>query len=138
MGAPELLRLRLPASVVFVSVAREAVVSLARGLGFDQDSRDALRLAVGEACNNAVEHGGPRAVLSLRCLQEEGFFVAEVANTGGAFVPAGSAAMPDGNAEHGRGRALMETLMDAVEYETQGSDTLVRLKKRLPEALPTD
>lgn len=40
--------------------------------------------------------------------------------------------MPDPNSEHGRGRALMETLMDSVEYEKTGRQTLVRLKKRLP------
>ena len=128
----ELLRLRLPATAVFVSVAREAVVSLARGLGFASDDRDALRLAVGEACNNAVEHGGPKAILTLSCSQDASFLIVEVANNGGAFVPEGSASMPDADAEHGRGRALMQTLMDSVEYEETGRQTLVRLKKRLP------
>ena len=128
----ELLRLRLPATAVFVGVAREAVASLARGLGFAPDDRDALRLAVGEACNNAVEHGGPKAILTLSCSQDTSFLVVEVANSGEAFVPEGSAAMPDVDAEHGRGRALMETLMDSVEYEKTGRQTLVRLKKKLP------
>ena len=128
----ELLRLRLPASVVFIGVAREAVVSLARGLGFSEDARDALRLAVGEACNNAVEHGGPKTMLTLRCLQEAPFLVVELSNEGSPFLPDESATMPNPDAERGRGRALMETLMDAVEYETHESNTLVRLKKMLP------
>jgi anti-sigma regulatory factor (Ser/Thr protein kinase) len=33
-------------------------------------------------------------------------------------------------AEHGRGRALMELLMDSVEYLSQGGETLVRMRKK--------
>jgi serine/threonine-protein kinase RsbW len=129
----ELLRLRLPADPVFVSVARESVVSLARGLGFNAEDREALRLAVGEACNNAAEHGGDREMFTLRCLQDSITLVVEIVSAPSGFQPEAAAQMPlDANAEHGRGRALMEALMDSVAYELTAESLTVRLKKRLP------
>jgi serine/threonine-protein kinase RsbW len=128
----QLLRLRLPTDSAFVSVAREAVVSVARKLRFPEAEREALRLAVGEACNNAVEHGGQRGMLTLRCLQDYEFLIIEVSNGGEGVLPSDPAAMPDPSAEGGRGRALMEALTDGVEYLIGEGNTLVRLKKRLP------
>lgn len=128
----ELLRLRLPTDNAFVSVAREAVVSVARKERIKEPDREALRLAVGEACNNAVEHSGPRGMLTLRCLRDHAFLYVEVSNSGEGALPDSPAAMPDANAEGGRGRALMEALTDGVEYLVADGETLVRLKKRLP------
>ena len=128
----ELLRLRLPTDSAFVSVAREAVVSVARKERLPEAEREALRLAVGEACNNAVEHGGVRGMLTLRCLRDYEFLIVEVSNAGDAPLPASPAAMPDASAEGGRGRALMEALTDGVEYLIVEGETTVRLKKRLP------
>ncbi|WP_395092882.1 ATP-binding protein [Armatimonas sp.] len=128
----ELLRLRLPTDNAFVSVAREAVVSVARKLRFPEAEREALRLAVGEACNNTVEHGDERGMLTLRCLHDYEFLIVEVSNAGEGALPSSPAAMPDASAEGGRGRALMEALTDSVEYFVGEGQTLVRLKKRLP------
>ena len=127
----QLLRLRLPTDSAFVSVAREAVVSVARKLRFPEAEREALRLAVGEACNNAVEHAGVRGMLTLRCLQDYEFLIIEVSNAGEGKLPDAPIAMPDASAEGGRGRALMEALTDGVEYFVGEGETTVRLKKRL-------
>jgi serine/threonine-protein kinase RsbW len=128
----QLLRLCLPNDSAFVSVAREAVVSIARQLRFPEAEREALRLAVGEACNNAVEHGGERGMLTLRCLRDYEYLIIEVSNAGEGSLPHAPAAMPDASAEGGRGRALMEALTDGVEYQVGEGETTVRLKKRLP------
>ncbi len=128
----QLVRLRLPTDSAFVSVAREAVVSVARKLRFPEAEREALRLAVGEACNNAVEHSGERGMLTLRCLKDFEFLIVEVSNAGEGQLPKTPAAMPDASAEGGRGRALMEALTDGVEYLIADGETTVRLKKRLP------
>lgn len=128
----ELLRLRLPTDNAFVSVAREAVVSIARKERIKEPDREALRLAVGEACNNAVEHSGERGMLTLRCLKDHTFLYVEVSNDGEGTLPDAPATMPDGSAEGGRGRALMEALTDGVEYLISEGVTTVRLKKHLP------
>lgn len=128
----QLVRLRLPTDSAFVSVAREAVVSVARKLRFPEAEREALRLAVGEACNNAVEHSDARGMLTLRCLKDHEFLIIEVSNAGEGQLPETPATMPDAGAEGGRGRALMEALTDGVEYQIGQGETLVRLKKRLP------
>jgi len=128
----ELLRLRLPANAAFIAVAREAVVALARGLGFAEMERDALRLSVGEACNNAVEHGGPKSALTLCCFADSARLVIEISNPGEPFLPETAAVMPEPDAEGGRGRPIMEALMDEVEYVLTSGETVVRLTKRLP------
>lgn len=128
----ELLRLRLPTDNAFVTVAREAVVSVARQLRFPEPEREALRLAVGEACNNTVEHGGRHGMLTLRCLRDYEFLIVEISNGGEGVLPSTPATMPDASAEGGRGRALMEALTDSVEYAVEAGETTVRLKKRLP------
>ena len=131
----ELLRLRLPANAAFATVARESVVSLARGLGFSEDERAGIRLAVGEACNNAVDHAGGRAMFTLQCFQDDDALVVDVESRLPDAAPNVPVTMPSAEAEHGRGRALMEALSDHVEYENIAAGFRVRLRKSLPRTI---
>jgi anti-sigma regulatory factor (Ser/Thr protein kinase) len=46
--------------------------------------------------------------------------------------------MPDAEslAEHGRGMALMEMVMDSVQYLSDNGNTVVRMRKNRPAAAP--
>lgn len=131
MSDQELINLDLPARPPFVALARDAVFAVASELGLPEHERDALRLAVGEACNNAVLHGSEDTRMAVRCRRVGDQIVIEVENEGG-FAPGAPAEMPDPAAEGGRGRALMEALADGVEYRVSLAKTLVRLRKTLP------
>ena len=48
------VELRIPPRSVYVGVVRLALASLARGAGMDEEAVDDLRIAVSEACTNAV------------------------------------------------------------------------------------
>lgn len=130
MHEHDLLTLQLPARPESVAAVRDAVGELADDLGLSPPEREALRLAVGEACSNAAVHGAPNETMTVRCRQAGAEFVVEVENAGD-FHPVAEATMPDVSAESGRGRALMEALADRVEYVPVSGRTIVRLCKAI-------
>lgn len=125
--------LRLPARSFYISVARAATKAFSALLPFANDERGAIELAVGEACDNAVRYSDDDAEhFDMRLCVAEDSLIIEISNVGGGFVPDGPAVMPDAFAEHGRGLALMEHLMDEVEYLPGKDRTTVRMRKRIP------
>lgn len=137
MRYKEQIRLRIPGATEHVAVARNAVDAVSEGLRLSPDARAAIKLAVGEACDNAVRHtkrpGAPVIVI-----YRAGRDVVEidVGNRGNDFHPSGPAEMPPAEAlaEHGRGLALIELLMDDVEYLSERGNTIVRMRLARPLA----
>ena len=137
-GSPaegDVIELRIPSSAAYISVARHAVESVARRLPFGQSDVEDVKLAVGEACNNAVKHsleqdsGGP---VTVRCIVSPRSLEIEVRNCHAANLPCPDVSRaPDLNKEGGLGFYLMRQLVDHVEF-TWGDDfALVRLVKRI-------
>lgn len=124
--------LRVPRRPEAVAVARAAVDRLAEEMGFGDIDRASINLAVAEACNNAVLHG-TRDPVTVRCQRRGDAIEIEIASMGAPFQPSVPASMPAATSESGRGRALMEGMMDTVEYIDESCGTRVRLRKRLPE-----
>lgn len=126
------LRLTFPAQAAQVGMTRRALARFLREAGWTEDNADAVLLAVGEACNNAVEHCRPEQAVSLCCtLSRQGLSV-EVRNPGADFAPNLSAlcVLPEDEwATHGRGYALMSMLMDTVQVAAEEGQTVVRLFK---------
>ena len=129
--------LELPARPEQVGPARRAVADFMQAQTWDGDDADALLLAFGEACSNAVCYGGrgeadPRVTvlcerLDCGCLQ------VDVRNQGSGFHPdlSVAGAMPGAEefATHGRGFGLMLALVDEVQVLSEGNTTTVRLRK---------
>lgn len=53
----DIITLKLPSKAEYVSIARLAASVLSNSIGFDIEEIDDIKVAVGEACNNAVLHG---------------------------------------------------------------------------------
>ena len=51
------VELKIPSELGYERVAREAVTSVARRLGFSPERIEELKTAVDEACTNAIRHG---------------------------------------------------------------------------------
>lgn len=127
------LRLSFAAQTAQVAPARRALARFLRDGGWTQDESDAVLLAVGEACNNAVEHAVSASSVSVVCaLSAQGASV-EVRNKGGedlsSALPALCVLPEDTWATHGRGFALMSLLMDDVAVCAEDGDTVVRMFK---------
>lgn len=125
----------IPGETAFIPVARQTVDALGEKLRLSPGDRAAVKLAVGEACNNAVLHPGatslsPQVTVACRVLPD--FLEIDVTNQGNGFHPPLGAKMPDAEllSESGRGMALMELMMDSVEYLSLHGNTVVRMRKR--------
>lgn len=52
------VELKIPSELGYEKIAREAVATVAKNLGFDDSQIADIKLAVAEACTNAISHGG--------------------------------------------------------------------------------
>jgi len=53
----DVISIKLPSKAEYVSIARLAASVISNTVGFDIEDIDDIKVAVGEACNNAVLHG---------------------------------------------------------------------------------
>jgi anti-sigma regulatory factor (Ser/Thr protein kinase) len=124
---------RYPSAFRSVAEARHAVADFALDCGFDLADICDIALAVGEACNNAAEHGhNDSGQILLQCRFDGVDLAIVVSDNGRGFDVRGVGHTPgsNGKGDRGLGIFLMRTLMDAVEYDCAGGGTTVRLMKR--------
>lgn len=123
MATEELVRLDIPALPAFVGVARSVVTTVATTLeGIDDDRLDDLRLAVSEACTNAVDGkdaAGRRVVLS--CVVDGEALDVTIEEAAGGLSP-------DAIAEGGWGLQLITALVDDVTFSRSGGGTGITLR----------
>jgi serine/threonine-protein kinase RsbW len=139
----ETIQVRIPGSTAYIRVVRDAVDALADRVALSLEDRAAIKLAVGEACNNAVQHAPSNAdacsrmvAVALRIRPDA--LEIDVTNEGNDFHPAAHANMPTAEllSERGRGLALIELMMDSVEYLHHDGNTVVRMRKRHHHRVP--
>jgi serine/threonine-protein kinase RsbW len=129
------VELRIPPRAEFVAVARMAVKAVASRMPFGIDALEDIKLAVAEACTNAIEHAtggvGADAAIYIRCLLEPDQLVVEVQDCGGGaagpVVGPGAEELP----ESGYGLLLIQALMDDLRWDTGTDGTTVTMVKRL-------
>jgi len=119
------LELELPAEPESVSAARHALERWIAGTGEGQDDLLALKLALSEACANAVEHAyGPESGHTFRILVERrrnGAVAIEVSDSGHWRAQRGT--------QRGLGLRIIEELMDATDVELTSTGSTVRMRK---------
>ncbi|MGE5235295.1 MAG: ATP-binding protein [Acidobacteriota bacterium] len=113
--------------------AAQAVEEIGAGLGFPRDTLDEVKLAVVEACLNALEYGGTEVDVDLVAHPGRSPWI-EVAVTdrGPGFDPDAIAAPRIENKLHARrkrgwGLELIRRLMDRVEIESRPGLTRVHM-----------
>lgn len=131
--------LELPAEAGTVPVVRALVRASMLGLGIDQACVDDIVLALTEACANVVAHaaaddardGSGSYHVEIRF--DRSTCQIEVTDHGGGFDASDMrVGMPNGQAERGRGLAIIEALMDHVTFSSEpGRGTVVTFEKRL-------
>ncbi len=103
---------------------------LAVECGFSESEVFEIKVAVGEACANAIEHGSPRgrgAKVKVVCAYADKCLEIEVIDQG-VFKPRFPAFDSQLN-YRGRGIPFMLALMDEVEIKESDEGTTVRLVK---------
>ncbi|MDQ4090543.1 MAG: ATP-binding protein [Actinomycetota bacterium] len=136
----EVVELEIPARAEFVALARLVVSAIAASDSTLADERiDDLKLAVSEACTNAIEAHGAIATderVLLRCSADGGTVEVSIQDRGAGFDPA---QLPDHppvtdpdrlKFERGLGIPLIRALVDEVEFSSSQDGTAVRLLMR--------
>jgi anti-sigma regulatory factor (Ser/Thr protein kinase) len=125
----------VPVDRSYAAVVRQEVRLLVEGAGIAADATEDLMVALGEAFSNAVIHGtGTRSdwvVVSGRVstlFAGAGCQVALELRYPGDLFDTTPPDEPSVDELSGRGRFLMETLMDSVTYTFPPGETVVRLE----------
>ena len=144
----EIVELEIPARIELLSLARLVITGAATIEPTFSDERiEDLRIAVSEACTNAIEaHMDSGAVdrITIRCDLAEDRIEVEVTDKGAGFDPDDLDAAPD--AEHpdrleyesGLGIPLMRVLVDETEFRASPTGTAVRLVVSRSPRAPAD
>lgn len=125
----ERLALRLPAEPKALPSVRRALMRWLEEGGATQDEAYAVQLACHEACTNAIEHGYRFGEATFEVTGElrDAELTLTVTDSGGWRGA--------GDADRGRGFALMEGLMETVEVQPGRDGTTVIMKRRLGVAV---
>jgi serine/threonine-protein kinase RsbW len=116
----------------WVRTARTDVVRFARYCGFAPNELADIAIAVGEACNNAVEHAGSARDYDIWCEFDGSTIVIRVEDSGIGFDAGAPRPTPDLWQTRGFGIFLMKKTMDETEFATTGGDgAVVTLRKRI-------
>ncbi|NTW72371.1 MAG: histidine kinase [Eubacteriaceae bacterium] len=129
--------LTLPGNPEYVSVARLTLSGIANRMGFSVDAIEDLKVAVSEACTNAMKHGRGKNSENymVNYIVNHEKLIIDVCDNGVGFQM-DSIAAPDlkNPKESGLGLYIIKTLMDEVEVKSEkNSGTVIRMIKKLEE-----
>ena len=128
MSSPAAGKLGLSAVRSELSTARRYTGEAAAAFGFDADNCYEFVYAVNEAVTNAIRHGAPdaRGLIHLEFVADAERLTFAVRDCGTFALPLLDAAT---KSEHGRGLALMASLVDEIRLRTRPGSTIVQLAK---------
>jgi serine/threonine-protein kinase RsbW len=134
-----IVMLTFPAKAEYLLLSRLALAGLARVYPLEQELLADLKLAVTEACGNAVRHAygdedGPVSVAFA--IQDDRLEIVVEDRGAGLEVPADTEwTMPE-NHESGMGMAIISSVMDELDVAggPDGRGTVIRMTKYLDAA----
>jgi len=139
LGKRDLIEIRIPSKSEYVSVVRLTASGIANRLGFSYEDIEDVKVAIGEACINCIQHAYPKRsdkdeivvkfVLTISYLEMvvRDFGKGISQETVGKYLNINGKKKKD---EPGFGIFLMKSLMDEVNYNTEVTKgTEVRMKK---------
>jgi serine/threonine-protein kinase RsbW len=132
------VRLDFPAKADYLLLARLALSGLARTLTLDEEDVADLKLAVTEACGNAVRHAYEGSDGSVAVSYVVGPGTLElIVEDRGTGISDGDDASEDEHEplEGGMGMAIIRAVVDAVDVRegADGRGTVVHMTKYLPD-----
>lgn len=142
-GETAVVTLTIPCTPEYVGTARLTILGVASRMGFSYDQIEDIRLAVGEACTNAIERSAGGALdpmITIRSHIEPTRLTVEVEDHTAGTGEAGDLTKQPASAVEGLnsqelGALLMEILVDEVTVEsTPGGGKRVRLVKYAGES----
>lgn len=126
------LDLKIPCKEEFAAIVRAQAEAISRRLHFDEEAVHDVITAVGEACDNAIEHGASEMGIDIHYSITSEELLVEIVDYGKGFDPTGKGdESPDLFAERGRGIFIMRNLVDRVDIKSAcGCGAIVTLTKK--------
>jgi serine/threonine-protein kinase RsbW len=143
---PTTLELKVPSEVGNERYAIQFAEDVAQDMGFPKDKIENLKIAIGEACLNAIEHGNKQnrnVKVEIDFVIYDSHLEINVQDRGETFKRA-SIPTPDLAAKiegkdpsvRGWGVFLIEHMVDKMEYVDGKPGTQLRMTVRLPDRGP--
>ncbi len=132
----DVVRLSFPAKPDYLLLARLALTGITRELSVDEELLADLKLAVTEACGNAVRHAYPDGggEVSVCYVVADGTLEMIVEDQGsGIDDRVTDVSLPEQPPESGMGMSIMRTIVDELDIRAgaDGRGTVVRMAKRI-------
>ncbi|HEY5340446.1 MAG TPA: ATP-binding protein [Candidatus Aquilonibacter sp.] len=127
------VELRIPCKAEWVALARLSVAAVASRLSFSIDEIEDIKLAVAEACTNAIQHADGSPFIEIKCEAIDNGMRISVRDHGRGTRPEHIRSR-ELNEERagGLGVFLIRSLMDNADYEVHPEKgTLLVMEKRL-------
>ncbi|MGL6105695.1 anti-sigma B factor RsbW [Romboutsia sp.] len=128
----ETIKMEIPATPDYVSIIRLTTSGIANKVGFSIEDIEDMKVAVSEACTNAIKHSNDNKVSVIYNLIENGLEI-EIKDNGKGYDIASIEAPDLANPkENGLGLFIIQTLMDEVNMESRGKQgTTIKMTKYL-------
>jgi len=129
----DIVDLRIPCKAEWVALARLSVAAVASRLNFSIDEIEDIKLAVAEACTNAIQHARGSPYIEIKCEAVPSGLRLSIRDFGRGTRPEHirSREMADERVG-GLGVFLIRSLMDDVDFEVHPDQgTLLVMVKRL-------
>ncbi len=132
------MQLAMPRDTRYVGLMRDVTACVLSEFSVAADAADDVKLAITEACANAVRHASGASEYSVRIAAGPSGCEVEVVDLGPGFPPPGLHEPVAGDLESGRGLFLIRSLVDDLQFIREDDETCVRLIKRWPSPLATN
>ncbi|MEG0181666.1 MAG: ATP-binding protein [Terrisporobacter sp.] len=130
--ACETIKMEISSNPEFVSIIRLTTSGIANKIGFSVDDIEDLKVAISEACTNAIKHSLDDVFTITFNILEHGLTI-EIKDNGKGYDTS-TITGPDleNLKESGMGLFIIESLMDDVTIESQeGKGTTIKITKYL-------
>ena len=136
-GQPGAVSLTIPAKPEFLAFCRLVLAGLAQVQRLEEETLSDLKLAVTEACTNAIAHAydDGEGTIVVRYLLDADHVDLEIEDHGRGFDGDTRPVQPEGMRESGMGLAIIQAVTDSFEI-VRGEDGVgsrIRLRKRLDD-----
>ena len=128
----ETIKMEISANPEYVSIIRLTTSGIANKVGFCLDDIEDLKVAISEACTNAIKHSLEDRFTIIYTMIEKGLTIEIIDNGKGYNTKEVSEPDLDNLKESGMGLFIIESLMDKVNVEsTEGKGTSRKMTKYL-------
>lgn len=128
----ETIKMEITANPEYVSIIRLTTSGIANKVGFCIDDIEDLKVAISEACTNAIKHSLDDRFTIIYSMIESGLTIEIIDNGKGYDISTVNEPDIDNLKESGMGLFIIESLMDDVTVESQeGKGTSIKMTKYL-------